>query len=596
MAKQKPVAAGKAAKAAPRRVSSPKPSQPRSGTPVVLIIFLVFFILLSLGLGVVVYLDQDKIDSANKQAEQARAEAKKWQEAERVERQYFTQKLRYWWDSTNADAQDLRTLADMESEWSDPGKSDPRTDADHKWFAPLQKLMEGDPNARDPEARRGLIGPYDSQNGKTATSMREVLENLKRQVATLSANLREEQDKLAKKTQEFEDYKKEYNRDVIDAEIKKVRTDYERQMKARLDEKDRTIADLNKKMEEVTRDFEKMLAEFRKVQTAELAKKDEEIKEVKRQVDIERAEIRRKAQAAEQLAIDKVKARVVRTTPGDHTVYIDVGSNQRVVPGLKFSVRGVGPGGQPEPEPKAMVEVISVVGPSVSLARITRVAKPEFARIGRDPETRQRINPTVEAYWITDPRLFYLSRNPVVPGDMLYNPLWDPNEPTHVVLAGFFDLDNDGVDDLDYLRRYLTDIGVVVDGYLDPNNDNKLKGKMDYQTDYLIVGGAGILEVGPTAPPIDDQIRQASGGPMGKAVLELNKQALEKGIRVVRLKDFLTQMGLTGVRVPGARASAPAPATRQEGPAGGEEAKPADQAPRQPPRKVEEEEEAPRRR
>lgn len=592
MAKKLPGAAGKAA---PRRVASPKPPPQRGGTPVVLIIFLVFFILLSLGLGVLVYLDQDKIDSANKRAEQALAEAKKWQEAERIERQYFTQKLRYWWDNTAADAQDLRTLADMESEWSDPGKNDPRTDADHKWFAPLRALMEGDPNARDPEARRGLIGPYDNQNGKTATSMKELLENLRKQVATLNVNLREEQDKLAKKTQEFEDYKKEYNRDVIDAEIRKVRTDYERQMKARLDEKDRTIADLTKKMEEVTRDFEKMLAERKKVQDAELAKKDEEVKEIKRQVDLERAEIRRKAQAAEQLAIDKVRARVIRTTPGDHTVYIDVGSDQRVVPGLKFSVRGVGPGGNPEPEPKAMVEVISVVGPTVSLARITRVAKPEFARMGRDPVTRQRIDPTTEGYWITDPRQFYLSRNPVVPGDLLYNPLWDPNEPVHVVLAGFFDLDNDGTDDLDYFRRYLTDIGVKVDGYLDPNADNKLKGKLDYQTDYLIVGGLPTLEVGATAPPIEDQIRQAIGGPTGKAVLELNKQALEKGVAVVRLKDFLTKMGITGVRIPGVRATQTGPVAG--GAPAGDEAKPAqDGAPKPPNRKVEEEEEAPRRR
>ena len=591
MAKKRPDSAGPA-KSAPRRVSSPKPTPPAGQTPVVLIIFLVFFILLSLGLGVLVYLDQDKIDSARKQAEQAQAEAKKWQEAERIERQYFTQKLRYWWDNTAGDAQDFRTLADMEAEWSDPGRNDPRTDAEHKWFAPLRALMEGDPNARDPEARRGLIGPYDNQNGKTATCMREVLENLKKQVAILSANLREEQDKLAKKTQEFEEYKKEYNRDVLDAEIKKVRTEYERQIKARVEEKDRTIAELNKKMEEVTRDFEKMLADSRKAHQAELAKRDEEVQEVKRQVEIEKAEIRRKTQAAEQVALDKIRGRIIRVTPSDHTVYLDIGSDQRVVPGLKFSVRGVGPGGNPEGEPKAMVEVISVVGPSVSLARIIKVAKPEFARIGRDPVTRQRIDPGSELYWISDPRQFHLTRNPVVQGDLLFNPLWDPNEPIHVVLAGFFDLDGNGTDDLDFFRRYLTDIGVQVDGYLDPNSDNKLRGKLDYQTDYLIVGGFGTLETGPTAPPLDEQIRQAIGGPMGKAVLELNKQALEKGIAVVRLKDFLAKMGLTGIRVPGLRVSGPAEGVSAP-PANG--AKPEREA---PPRggKVEEEEEAPRRR
>jgi|GEM_PF-1391499 len=588
MAKQKPQAPQKPARAQTRRVPPPKQPKEKGGTPVVLIIFLVFFILVSLVLGVFLYLAQDKIDTATKRYEQQAAETKKWQDAEKVQRQYFTQKLRSWWDSTAIDAQDLRTLADMESEFSDPGKTDPRNDGANKWFLALRAVMEGDPNARDADARKGLVGPYDNQNGKPATSMKELLDNLKKQVATLTANFKEEQDKLAKKTQELENYKKEYNRDVVDAEVKKVRTDYERQIKARLDEKDKTIADLNRKMAEVTRDFEKMLAERKKVQDAELAKKDEEVKETKRLVDIERAEIKRKSQAAEELAIDKIRGHVLRAEGGSENIYIDLGSNHRVTPGLKFSVRGQGPGGKPEREPKAMIEVISIVGPSVSLARVTRVAKPEFARSGRDPVTNKPIDPTSEEYWINDPKQFWHSRTPVTKGDLLFNPLWDPNEPVHVVLAGFFDLDGDGSDDLDFFRRYLTDVGVHVDGYLDPNNDNQLKGKLDYQTDYLIVGGLPLLETGPTAAPLADQVKQSIGGPTGKAVAELNKAALEKGVAVVRLKDFLAKMGFTSLRLPNPRSSLPI-SGNGEAPA----EKPADNAKK--PAKAEEEEEAPKK-
>jgi hypothetical protein len=568
MAKQKPQAPQKPARAPTRRVPPPKPPQ-KSGTPVVLIIFLVFFILISLVLGVFLYLAQDKIDTAQKTAKDKEAEASKWREAERLERQYFTQKLRMWYDNVGADAQELRTLADFEQlTFSDPGK-DPRNDADHKWFPGLQKAMEGDPSGRDADAKKGFLGPYDGQNGKTATCMKELLDNLKKQVATVTTNFKEEQDKLNKKIKEFDDYKKEYNRDVVDAAEKKVRNDYERQIKARLEEKDKTIAEMTKKMEEVTRDFEKNLADMTKAQKAELAKRDDEVKVKKQELDVERAELKQRQTRAEQFALDEIRGHVLRADGGNDTVYIDIGSNHRVNPGLKFSVRGVGPGSKPDKEPKAMIEVISVVGPSVSLARVTRVAKPEFARSGRDPATNKTIDPTSELFWITDPKQFWNSRTPVVAGDVLFNPLWNPKEPVHVVLAGFFDLDGDGNDDLDFFRRHLTDAGVQIDGYLDPNTENQLRGKLDYQTDYLIVGGLPLLETGPSAAPLAEQVKGASGGPTGKAVAALNQQAVEKGVAVVRLKDFLARMGFTTLRLPNPRTNTgtPAPAAGNGAPA-----------------------------
>jgi RNA polymerase sigma factor (sigma-70 family) len=86
--------------------------------------------------------------------------------------------------------------------------------------------------------------------------------------------------------------------------------------------------------------------------------------------------------------------KIVRLDASGKVPYINLGSADRVTPGLTFSVHGVGRDGRPLPAVKGTVEVFKVLGEHLSQARVTSVAGP-----GRDP---------------------------IIQGDLLFNPSWHP--------------------------------------------------------------------------------------------------------------------------------------------------------------------------
>jgi hypothetical protein len=86
--------------------------------------------------------------------------------------------------------------------------------------------------------------------------------------------------------------------------------------------------------------------------------------------------------------------KVVRLDRRGQTAYINLGSADRVTPGLTFSAHGAGRDGKPTPAVKGTVEVFKVVGEHLSQARVTSVAHP--------------------------------NRDPISQGDLLFNPTWHP--------------------------------------------------------------------------------------------------------------------------------------------------------------------------
>src|SRR5439155_12715720 len=58
-------------------------------------------------------------------------------------------------------------------------------------------------------------------------------------------------------------------------------------------------------------------------------------------------------------------------------------------------------------------------------------------------------------------------RDPLMRGDLLFNPAWNPTQHEHMPIAGIVDLNGDGIDDTQDLIRELRKQGVEVDAYLD---------------------------------------------------------------------------------------------------------------------------------
>ena len=62
--------------------------------------------------------------------------------------------------------------------------------------------------------------------------------------------------------------------------------------------------------------------------------------------------------------------------------------------------------------------------------------------------------------------------DPILKGDRLFNPTWDPNKKRRIALAGIADLGGDGADNTEDFRRLLKRQNVDLDAYIDTKDDN----------------------------------------------------------------------------------------------------------------------------
>src|SRR5262249_19422845 len=175
----------------------------------------------------------------------------------------------------------------------------------------------------------------------------------------------------------------------------------------------------------------------------------------KLRVQLEKAQAQAATNVVSILDYDQPKGMIHSIDRAGEMPFINLGSADNARPGLTFSVYGINAEGKPishevtdrqgkpavgtdaKPlrEGKATVEVVSVLSDHVSQARITS---------WRDRE-----------------------RDPVLKGDLLFNPAWSPNMRQHVAIAGTVDLTGEGHDDLQELIRTLERQNVIVDAYLD---------------------------------------------------------------------------------------------------------------------------------
>jgi hypothetical protein len=213
---------------------------------------------------------------------------------------------------------------------------------------------------------------------------------------------------------------------------------------------------------------------------------------------------------------DKPQGRILRRN--GNIVEIDIGSADNLRQGLTFSVmpadtpqrgfearmRQVREFGQVSMRivPKGSIEVIETLGPNIAQCRVT----------GEESEVRDR----------------------VLAGDLIYNAVWRKGQSEHIALYGIFDVDGDGRDDIVAVVSELRKMGVVVDAYYDLG-ENKWKGEITTQTTLAVEGFSPSIGV-------------AEGNREGKsriisAITDARKLAKDKGIRVLRPRDFFPRIG-----------------------------------------------------
>lgn len=198
----------------------------------------------------------------------------------------------------------------------------------------------------------------------------------------------------------------------------------------------------------------------------------------------------------EALAQQTPDGSVIRSSAATKLVWINIGSRQGAQPQLTFSVYPSDHNGNPDEQPKAKIEIIKIVGQDMSEAR---VVKHDVAR-------------------------------PILQGDLIYNPAWEPGRALHFALMGVLDIDGDGQDDRHVIRQIIRDAGGKIDAEL--ASDGTLTGKVTVQTDYLLRGDDPLVAAG--------EIKLAQ---IFDSMAKMQRTALDYGAIVISLPKFLRLMG-----------------------------------------------------
>lgn len=262
---------------------------------------------------------------------------------------------------------------------------------------------------------------------------------------------------VAKLEQDFKTY-----RDQQDAELTRLRQD-----KAKLE---RQLGDLQHRLSKIMDDFAEMMVGPEKLATA-------------RQAD----------------------GTILSAVPGDQSVYIDLGSKDRLVLGMQFAVYPREAGIPTDGRGKAQLEVVSI-GDSSSECRVVRVAPNQV----------------------------------VLEGDIIANPAYDPTRRQNFVVVGDFDLDRDGIPD----PAGIATIESIITGWGGIVADD-----LTALTDFVIVGNRPRLpRPASEVPPGQAEVNAA----MQRALDRYNNVVETAGklaVPVLPQDTFLNFLGFSGRRV-----------------------------------------------
>ncbi len=498
--------------------SSSRDSGEKSNTG--LIVTLVIFILATIGLGVGTYMGYgakaDAVKEAKTAADKATASDKKADEAD-------ARRIAVKIAAGVADAGERARFASLKGTYAGPIAGDVAamyTQFQTQLNLNNTALPPWNPAAGDQPPKTLLVLSDDLQKNAAAAVAKDKAaqdelakerDSFKTEMTDLQAKLKTAQDNLAKAHKDVlgEQQTKAGGSDQKDAEIKKLSEDLS---KVKIDLQN-TLTDKNREITKL-----KAEAETSKKVRQQLAEKYGPLLERLEQVRQARPELRdlgdlvdllKNALEGQQSIInDTPKGAIVETKPGQ--VFINLGSADNVHPGLTFSVLpsgATGRGAAATPR-KGAVEVVSVMGPHLSAAKVVEAANP--------------------------------ARDPLLRYDLLFNPAWDPSQKTHVALAGIFDLNGSGVDGTADLIRALEKQGVVVDAWLDLR-DRTIKGPgITERTSYLIKGEKPLLP--PGLPPDGNPLAAAIVDALGK-INDMETKARDLGVQPVPYRRFLSLIG-----------------------------------------------------
>lgn len=247
---------------------------------------------------------------------------------------------------------------------------------------------------------------------------------------------------------------------------------------------DKSQKDLAAQIAKQTEDFEKARAEL-------VAQKDEALSEAEdRQRTIDKY---LEDRAQEEFSFEIADGKVTYVNQANNTAWINLGSADSLRRQVTFSVYDTEESDAGKAEKKGALEVVRMLSEHMAECRVT----------DDDP------------------------RNPILPGDHIYSPVWHAGRPQHFALTGFIDLDGDGRSDMQLAKDLIELNGGIVDAA--PNNEtNEQEGELTIDTRYMVYG---------------ERSEKVNDGAIRQTWKEMHDRANALGVELISVTDFANQMG-----------------------------------------------------
>jgi hypothetical protein len=492
-----------------------------SSPNIVLVVFLIFFTLLSIGLGIFAYYGYDGQDKLRSAANTMKKERDTFKE-ERNEWELLAQESLL---GIRGNAMQPDDLTRYKQAYADA-------------IAQPDKFKDVDAALKDVRKRNiDLLGPFSEADSKYQTTYAEKLKAANDEAAAARSE-------LAAKKKEFDDFKKTY--DDFVANYQTQLTKLQEDIKTKNDEAIANSKVVNNKFPEL----ETLLKKERETRAKMELDDGEQIKDLNSTLAGARIQIDKLTKRIDDRTLglgaggggtadtklhalmldisaglplwDRPLGKIVRVDPSNLTVYIDIGSSRGISPETTFQVFAASPQGRADRQLKGTVEVIRVVDDNTSACRITSMfnAQGEVVPLGT-PEARMRALRDTESMFRE--------------GDLLFNTFFG----SHIVIAGNIGFSRVGTESpatqmmqLQEFTQMLRKQHITVDGYVNLLN-GQFEGTITSRTRLLVRGDFTPLSS-------EDESRMKS---IKLAYEGLEKQAISSGMFVISAENFAAVIG-----------------------------------------------------
>ncbi len=489
----------------------------------VLIIFLVFFILLSIGLGVFAYYGYDGQNKLREEAKNAKA-------GEAAQKNVVNYRLGIIYALGKAIGQDLGQEEDafavpaFEEMMKDNGKYN--GEKDRATFAKLVTAMKADLGFND--AQKTFADNYRAK----LKQKEEALKTAESQLAATKKALADSQAQFTAYQNKIEGYFNDA-RAQIGKGNQAALTAVQQLKGKQFDE----LIKQNKEIQDQKLELENKAKETEEKFQIEIARLNKQLEE-KKQPGLETVQTRR---STEEHALfldisrgiplwDRPVGKVTRVDFDRRQVVINLGSDRGVHPELTFNVFADDGKGNPDKLLKGTLEVIRIIDGQTSVCRITSLYDADGKEISLNEAARGRAAREVDSG--------------MREGDLLFNMFWNQR----VALAGAINFTGSPIDapseqmrQLAAFGQALDRMGIHIEAYLDLS-DGQTKGAITNKARFLILGEPAHVK----NPNDAAQVERAKM--INDGIAAMKKEALEKGMFLISAENFAIASGFRKAR------------------------------------------------